>query len=109
MFIQYYNKLIEYLRDYADELFYSCMVHRSSTDHHFHMMRTKDASKVGILLARLAIQLYYDNTHSFYKMLELMQYDIPDGSVKQLAIEIHKKVRDFDPLISSGTAAKHIT
>ena len=76
---------------------------------YFHMMSTKDASKTRILLARLAIQLYYDNTHSFYKMLESMQYLMPDGGVKQLAAEIHKKVKEFDPLISSGTAAKHIT
>ena len=101
VFIQYYNKLIESLRNCTNMLYYWCMDHRRSPDRElfFYVMSTEDTSKAGILLARLAIQLYYDNTHSFYKMLKSMQYDY---SAIQLAEEIHKKIKEFDPLMSSG-------
>ena len=63
---------------------------------------SEDASKTGMLLAIVAIKLYYYNTESFYKILEFMQSYKEDPGVKQLAAEILTKVKEFYQLKSSG-------
>ena len=63
---------------------------------------SKDAFEIGMLLAIIAIKLYYYNTESFYKMLEFMQSYNKNPDVQRLATEILTKVKEFDPLKSSG-------
>ena len=60
------------------------------------------AVKTGMLLAMIAIKLYYFNTGSFYKILEFMQSNKEDPGVRKLATEILSKVKAFDPLNSSS-------
>ena len=63
---------------------------------------SKEASKTGMLLAIIAIKLYYYNTESFYKILEFMLSNKEDPGVQQLATEILSKVKEFDPLNPSS-------
>ena len=117
MFIQYYNKLMTSLKNYEPLPFlYNCL---DSYDYYMIVKYidkviskdsskevsisgtefSKDAIKTVMLLAIIAIKLYYYSTESFYKMLKFMQ-SYP--GVQQLATEILSKVKEFDPLISSG-------
>jgi len=77
----YIRRLIE---DYVDEVI------------------NEDATKAGMWLARIATKLYYDSTESFYDMLRFMKSSKEDPGVQQLAAEIHTKVKEFNPLMSSG-------
>ena len=108
VFIQYYDKLMPSLKNCTDQLHHCCWEIFSSPFNrtiriYVDEVITKDATKAGILLARIAMKLYYDNTYSFYRMLNFMKSYEGDPGVQQLAAEIHAKVEEFDPLMSSGT------
>ena len=107
VFIQYYNKLIPSLKNCTDQLFCS----RWEVDSlYFHFLINdyvnevinEDATKARMWLATIAMKLYYDSTESFYRMLQFMKSNEEDPGVQQLAAEMHTKVKEFDPLMSSG-------
>ena len=120
VFMQYYNKLIPSLKNCTDQLYFICYsfnfyllindyVDEVINDYVDEVINdyvdeviNEDATKAGMWLARIAMKLYYDSTESFYDMLEFMKSSKEDPGVQQLAAEIHTKVKNFDPLMSSG-------
>ena len=111
MFMQYYNELIPSLKNCIDQLYHSCW-ELGSFD--FRCLIddygiNEDDTKAGMWLARIAIKLYYDNTKSFYDMLKFMQSYNEDPGVQQLAAEINRKVKEFNPLMSSGMYVRMYT
>ena len=107
VFIQYYNKLMPSLKNCTNQLYECCWEYFNSDFHHIiknyvDEVINEDATKAGMWVARIAMKLYYDNTKSFYRMLKFMESYNEDSDVQQLAAEIRTKVKEFDPLMSSG-------
>ena len=119
MFVQYYSQLMSTLRNHTEELISFSLATDSiisfswRTDSNVNSlildyvrkMSNKDVTKAEFWLARISMQLYYFYTKLFYKMLEFMESYERDRGVQRLAAEIHTKVKEFDPLMSSGMCA----
>jgi len=64
--------------------------------------KAKYDSRIGLLLAELAMQLHGGSTTSFYKMLKLMQDLEHDTTVHYLAIEMQAEIKRFHQNASSS-------
>ena len=107
VFIKYYNKLMRSLKNCTDQLYYICLkldslYFRWLIEDYVDEVINEDATKAGMWLAIIAMKLYCDSTELFYDMLKFMKSSKEDPSIQQLAVEMHTKVKEFDPLMSSG-------
>ena len=127
MFVQYYSKLIESLRDQAYQLYRHTFEYRryqwislSWISHsynwiitYFDMFSMREGVEVGgevvgvdnsaieLLLAIQAMKLHSGRTSLLYKMLKFMESSKEDDH-QQLAREIRLNIKRFDPNNSSG-------
>ena len=113
VFIRYYNKLIPSLKNCTDQLYHSCreldsLYFRRLIRDYVDEVINEDATKAGMWLARIAMKLYYDSTELFYDVLQVMRSSKEDPGVQQLAAEMYTKVKEFDPLMSSGTYCMYV-
>ena len=107
VFIQYYSKLMPSLKNCTNQLHHCCLKHFNVDFYHtiksyVDLVINEDATKAGMWLPIIAMKLYYDNTKLFYDMLTFMESYDEDSDVQQLAAVIRTKVKEFDPLMSSG-------
>ena len=104
VFVQYYNKLIISLRYYTLELYDRCDISHDWMMMYFikYSHKATDDSVIGLLLAKLAMQLHSGNTSSFYKMLKFMKNLELNTTVHHLAIEIQAEIIGFRQNTSSS-------
>ena len=96
MFLKYFTKLTESLRDQAHHL-YNRITFLELTD----IFKDMNHCDIELLLAVIAIQLYQDNVQPFYEMLKFMKYRIKD--LQHLAAEVQQEVSTFNQDLSYGT------
>ena len=95
VFLQYYTELIGSLKN-LDHLYR----HFSGIDNYLELILGMDHSEIELLLPVIAMELHYGDTSLLYKMLAFM--GTSNQKIQNLAAKIQQKVRQFNPVISSG-------